>query len=117
MTSPRIFVSYRRSRAVAVNEAAAALHAAGCEVFVDRDDIDPLADFPARLRAAIDDSHAVLVWWSADYADSDFCMQELRRGWQQARKLSSDVGRRVWVLNPEATAAHRRPPARLAPRA
>src|SRR5574338_163545 len=102
----QLFISYRRSRKAAVLAAKATLAAAGIDVWLDLEDIDPLADFPERIRAGIDASHAMLVWWSADYAEPDICLQELRRGWQHARRHSSDVARRVWVLNPEAGGKH-----------
>src|SRR5574337_122851 len=102
----QLFLSYRRSRKAAVQAAKAALEAAGIDVWLDVEDIDPLADFPERIREGIDSSHAMLVWWSADYAESDICLQELRRGWQHARRHTSDVARRVWVLNPEASGEH-----------
>lgn len=102
----RVFVSYRRSRKAEVLVVVAWLRSAGVDVWLDTDDIDPLADFPERIRAGIDGSHAMLVWWSLDYAESAVCLQELRRAWQHARRHSSDVGRRVWVLNPESGASH-----------
>lgn len=80
-----------------------ALRAAGIDCFFDIEDIDELADFPECVRQGIDASHAMLAWWSADYAESDHCLAEFRRAWQHARRHSSDVGRRVWVLNPETT--------------
>jgi len=101
-----IFVSYRRTHAAAVDRVAAALKDAGIEVFVDREAIDPLADFPQRIRAGIAGCHAMLVWWSADYADSDLCLQELEFGWQHARRRSSEVARRIWVCNPEPRGDH-----------
>ncbi len=104
--SARIFISYRRSRKAEVLAARAALAAADIDVWLDLEDIDPLADFPDRIREGIDTSHAMLVWWSSDYAESDICLQELRRAWQHARRRSSDVARRVWVLNPETGGGH-----------
>lgn len=102
----RLFISYRRSHKAAVLAAKAALEAAGLDVWLDLEDIDPLADFPGRIRQGIAESHAALIWWSADYAESDICLQELRLAWQHARRHSSDVARRVWVLNPEAGGGH-----------
>ena len=104
--SARLFISYRRSRQAEVVTAKAILEAAGIDVWLDVQDIDPLADFPQRIRDGIDGSHAMLVWWSADYADSDICLRELRLAWQHARRQSSDVARRVWILNPEARGDH-----------
>ena len=103
---PTLFVSYRRTQTSAVRPVVAALERAGIDCFFDQDDIDPLADFPERVRQGIDDSHALLVWWSADYGDSDHCLAELRRAWQHARRRSSDVGRRIWLLNPENAGHH-----------
>ena len=104
--SARLFISYRRSRQAEVAAAKAILEAAGIDVWLDVQDIDPLADFPQRIRDGIGGSHAMLVWWSADYADSNICLQELRLAWQHARRQSSDVARRVWILNPEARGDH-----------
>lgn len=102
----QIFISYRRHCVAEVKAAQAALEAAGVKVWLDLEEIDPLADFPQRIRDGIGASHALLSWWSADYAESDFCLQEFRLGWQHARRQNSDVARRVWVLNPEPDAAH-----------
>ena len=106
MPSPKLFVSYRRSRLETVRPAVDALRAAGIECFFDLEDIDPLADFPQRIREGIDGAHALLAWWSVDYGESAICLAEFRRGWQHARRSSSDIGRRVWVLNPEARGDH-----------
>ena len=103
---PQLFISYRRSRRSAVVAAQAALQAVGVTVWLDLDDIPPLAEFDRRIREGIDASHAMLVWYSNDYPDSDICLQELRRAWQHARRHSSDVARRVWILNPEASGHH-----------
>ncbi|GAB2916811.1 tetratricopeptide repeat protein [Rheinheimera gaetbuli] len=101
-----LFISYRRTQALAVQAAVACLEQAGIRCFLDTSDIDPLADFPEVLRGAIANSKALLVWWSADYADSEHCMAELTLGWQYARAQSSDVSQRIWVVNPETTADH-----------
>ena len=103
---PTLFISYRRTQTVAVRPVVAALERCGIDCFFDQDDIDPLADFPEHVRQGIDASHAMLVWWSTDYGDSDHCLAELRRAWQHARRCSSDVGRRIWVLNPEKEGHH-----------
>ncbi len=104
--SPSLFISYRRTRIDAVRQVVDALQAAGIDCFFDVEDIDELVDFPERIRQGIDASHAILVWWSDDYARSDHCLAEFRRAWQHARRHSSDVGRRVWVLNPETSGDH-----------
>jgi tetratricopeptide (TPR) repeat protein len=102
----QVFISYRRTQLEQVRPLAEVLRATGLEVFFDLDAIDPLADFPERIRDGLARSHAALIFWSKDYADSDICLQELRLAWQHARRHSSDLARRVWILNPEADARH-----------
>ena len=104
--SPRLFVSYRRANLEHVRPAVDALRAAGVDCFFDLDDIDPLDDFPSRVREGIGSSHALLAWWSRDYAESEHCLAELMLAWQHARRHGSDVGRRVWVVNPEMRGEH-----------
>jgi tetratricopeptide (TPR) repeat protein len=101
-----LFISYRRTQRARVEPLVAKLEHNGVECFLDVQDIDPLGDFPERIRLGIDRSHALLAWWSLDYGDSDFCLQEFRRGWQHARRHSSDLARRIWVVNPEGSAHH-----------
>ncbi len=102
----QLFISYRRSRTAKVIAAGAILDAAGVDVRLDLEDIDLLADFPQRIWEGIDISHALLVCWAADYADSDICLQELRLAWPHAWRRSSGVARRGWILNPEARGNH-----------
>jgi len=83
-----------------------ALENIGVGCFLDAESIDPLADFPERIRTGVERSHALLTWWSKDYRESDICLQEFRRAWQHARRQSSDLERRIWVVNPETTAHH-----------
>lgn len=107
MTSQaKIFISYRRSQRACIEPVVGALKAIGIDVFYDVDSIDPLADFPQRTAQGIAESHALLAWWSIDYSESDHCLNEFKLAWQHARRYSSDVGRRVWVLNPEAGGGH-----------
>jgi hypothetical protein len=107
MTSqPKLFVSYRRTQLERVQPVVEALESIGVRCFLDIQNIDPLADFPERIRTGIDRSHALLAWWSKDYSESDICLQEFRRAWQHARRQSSDPERRIWVVNPEITADH-----------
>ena len=103
---PCLFISYRRSEMAHVKPMVRALEAAGIDCCFDQDAIDPLADFPQRFHQSIGASHGLIAWWSASYALSDHCMAEFKLAWQHARRQSSDVGRRLWVLNPEAGADH-----------
>jgi len=104
--SPKLFISYRRSQLVRVEAIKDALEKNGVECFLDVHDIDPLDEFPERIRTGLDNSYAFLAWWSADYAESDFCLQEFRRAWQHARRRSSDLTRRIWIVNPEQHTNH-----------
>jgi Tetratricopeptide repeat/TIR domain len=104
--TPHLFISYRRTQLGIARPAVEALRAAGVDCFFDLDDSDPLADFPEGVRQGIAGSHALLAWWSQDYGESEHCLAEFKLAWQHARRQSSDVGRRVWVLNPEPHAAH-----------
>ena len=104
--APRLFISYRRSRLAEVKPAVESLRAGGIDCFLDVDDIDPLADFPERIRAGVAESHGLLAWWSDDYAESDHCLAEFKLAWKRARRHDPDVGRRVFVLNPEPRSDH-----------
>lgn len=101
-----VFISYRRSQTSLVRPALLALEAAGIRCFFDQHDIDPLAPFPLHLRAAIDSSLAMLIWWSDDYAQSEHCLAEFRRAWQHTRRQSSQLDSRLWLLNPLNTVDH-----------
>jgi hypothetical protein len=102
----RVFISYRRRLLARVQPVVAALKRAGIGYFLDVEDIDPLEPFPERIRNAIDGSYALMAVWSEDYAQSDHCLAELKRAWQHARRYGPDVGRRVWIVNPEGSANH-----------
>lgn len=102
----QIFISYRRTQANQVAPIVDALRDNNLNVFFDLDNIDALVDFPQCIRDGLAASHAMLVWWSEDYAESEMCLQELRLGWQHARFHSSDLSRRIWILNPEAHSDH-----------
>lgn len=101
-----LFVSYRRSQAAAVDRVCSLLRSHGMAVWVDREAIEELQDFPERIREGLSSSHAVLVWWSRDYADSSYCLEELRLAWQMARQHPAEQGQRIWILNPEPDATH-----------
>ncbi len=105
-TKPALFISYRRTHLSRVQQIEAWLKQAGIECFFDVHDIDPLADFPDTIREAIGRSHAFLAWWSADYGDSDYCLQEFRHAWQHAQRRSSDLAHRIWIVNAEEHADH-----------
>lgn len=76
-----LFISYRRSQQAAVLPVVAALQNAGIRCFLDTQQIDPLAAFPEKVRRAIANAKAVLLWWSQDYGDSEYCLEELTLAW------------------------------------
>lgn len=69
-----LFICYRRSQQAAVLPVVKTLEDAGISCFLDIDERDPLAAFPEVLRRAIADAKAVLIWWSQDYGDSEYCL-------------------------------------------
>jgi hypothetical protein len=101
-----VFLSYRRSEARAVTTLVDALSRRGLSSFVDTASIGALDDFPNRIRDAIASSYLFVAYWSADYADSEHCLNEFKLAWQLARRQSSALEQRIWVVNPEPTAAH-----------
>jgi tetratricopeptide (TPR) repeat protein len=103
---PALFISYRRTHLPQVQRISKALECTGIECFLDVESIHPLADFPDRIREAIGRCHVFLAWWSTDYCDSDHCLQEFRIAWQHTRRLSSDLVRRIWIVNPQERGDH-----------
>ena len=49
----KLFLSYSRQNKALVYPFVEALTAAGVEVWIDREEIDPLDDFPARIREGL----------------------------------------------------------------
>lgn len=106
MSTPQAFISYRRTQISLAESLVDLLKGAGIQCFLDKEVIKPLEDFPERIRKGIAESHAFLALWSRDYGESDNCLAEFKLAWQHARRQSSDVERRIWVLNPETDASH-----------
>jgi hypothetical protein len=73
----RLFISYSRQNKAEVYPFADALAQAGVDVWIDKEGIDPLDDFPARIRDGLARSHALLAWYSPEYAQSSYCQKEL----------------------------------------
>jgi hypothetical protein len=78
-----------------------ALAKAGIEIWIDREEIDPLDDFPARIRNGLARSHALLAWYSPEYAQSSYCQKELTAAWICTQRLTRDVLSRILVLDPD----------------
>ena len=98
--SPTLFISYRRSQEKAVRAVYKLLEKHGVACWLDRQDIDELADFPQRIAQGLAQSHAVLVWWSRDYSESQICIHEFLLAWQMARQHPVEDGQRIWIVNP-----------------
>jgi hypothetical protein len=64
----RLFISYSRRDKAQVYSFVGALANAGIDVWIDREEIDPLDDFPARIRDGLASCHALLAWYSPEYA-------------------------------------------------
>jgi hypothetical protein len=58
---PKLFVSYSRRNKTQVYPFVQDLIAAGVEVWIDREEIDPLDDFPMRIREGFAECHALLA--------------------------------------------------------
>jgi TIR domain len=101
-----LFISYSRKDKAQVYPFADALTQAGIEVWIDREEIDGLDDFPERILDGLGHSHALLAWYSSEYAQSSFCQKELTAAWICAQRLSHTVLSRILVVNPEASIAH-----------
>jgi tetratricopeptide (TPR) repeat protein len=101
-----LFVSYRRGDTLEVAAWVAALERAGVRCFFDTQSIAELEDFPQRIRLGIDRSLALLAIWSRGYAESGHCLDEFLRAWQHARRRSSDIGQRIWVMKTEDDVGH-----------
>ena len=109
--TPDVFVSYARTDQRFVGELAAALEAAGKDVWVDWEDIPKSADWRARIESGIDASKAVVAVLSPDFAASDVCGEEMayalrnnervvaivRRDIEPAR-LSDELNARNWIF-------------------
>ena len=102
----RLFISYSRKNKAEVYPFADALAQAGADVWIDKEDIDPLEDFPARIRDGLARSHALLAWYSPEYAHSTYCQKELTAACICARRLTRDVLSRIFILNPQEGVDH-----------
>jgi hypothetical protein len=58
-----------------------ALAQAGIDLWINREEIDPLDDFPARIRDGLVRSHALFAWYSPEYAQSSYCQKEFTAAW------------------------------------
>jgi TIR domain-containing protein len=102
----RLFISYSRKNKVQVYPLADALAQAGIALWIDREEIDPLDDFPGRIRDGLARSHALLAWYSPEYAQSSYCHKELTVAWICTQWLTRDALSRILIVNTEEGVAH-----------
>jgi tetratricopeptide (TPR) repeat protein len=102
----RLFISYSRQNKAQVYPFVEALISAGIKVWIDREEIDPFDDFPERIRDGLAQCHALLAWYSPEYAQSSYCQKELTAAWICAQRLSRNAMSRLRVVNPEANVRH-----------
>ena len=104
--SRTLIISYSRRDGPRVHALAEALVRVGVQVWIDRDSIDPLGDVPARIREGLAGPHALLAWYSNDYAQSGSCRKESIAAWIAAHQQSKGVLSRILIVNPERSLAH-----------
>ena len=101
-----LFISYSRRNKAQVYPFAKALANMGIRIWLDREEIEPLDDFPARIRDGLASSQALLAWYSPEYAQSKYCQKELTAAWICAQRLTRNVLSRILIVNPEESVAH-----------
>ncbi len=102
----RLFISYARKNKGQVYPLADCLAQAGIDLWIDREEIDPLDDFPTRIRDGMARSHALLAWYSLEYAQSSYCQKELTAAWICSQRLTRDALSRILIVNSEEGVAH-----------
>ena len=102
----RLFISYSRANKAQVYPFAETLTDAGIQIWIDREEIAPLDDFPARIRDGLAQCQALLAWYSPEYPRSTYCQKELIAAWMCAQGLTRDILSRVFVVNPGGDVSH-----------
>ena len=102
----KLFISYSRRNREQVYPLVEALVKAGIDLWIDREEVDPLDDFPARIREGLARSQGLLAWYSSEYAKSSYCQKELTSAWICTQRLARDVLSRILIVNPEENVAH-----------
>lgn len=103
-----VFFSYRHADADAVRPVVQALRETGLQVWIDESGIEDFASIQRGIEDGLDNSKALLAWYSARYPESLACQWELTRAFL-AGQDEGDPRRRVLLLNPEATGVHIHP--------
>lgn len=101
-----LFLSYRRLDSERVAPLVAALKARGSTVWQDIHEIEDFAGIQRAINDGLAHARALLVWYSKDYNASRACQWELTTAYCAAQASGGDPGRRVLVVNPEASPGH-----------
>lgn len=102
----RLFISYSRRNKEQVYAFVDALIATGVDIWIDRQDIEALDDFPMRIRDGLAQCHALLAWYSPEYAKSSYCQKELTAAWICSQRLACNPTKRIFVVNPQDSVEH-----------
>jgi hypothetical protein len=100
-----LFISYRRKDADRVLPLVDALRGHGLHVWLDQSDIGDFAAITGEIRTGLENSKALLAWYSVDYPRSRPCQMELTAAFIAAQQ-AGDPRQRVLVVNPERDASH-----------
>lgn len=84
---PDVFISYARVRGTFARQLAAALTAAGREVWIDERNIVPTAQWLEEIRQGIASSNAFLFVISRDSVHSEMCRAELDHAEDRGKRL------------------------------
>ncbi len=108
-----LFISYKHInandgslRTPTVRELAQRLETAGLNVFRDETAIDVFEGFTPKVYEGIENTKALLVYFSHDYTQSRACMAELRAMYIAAMHNGWKPAERIFILNPEPTNDH-----------
>ena len=103
-----LFVSYRHADGGSVRVLGDALRQQGLRVWFDDTAIPDFGSITAEARRGIEDSKALLAYYSADYPRSRACQWELTAAFTAAQQ-HGDPRERILVVNPEASPDHIEP--------
>lgn len=103
-----LFVSYRHADGSPVRVLIEALRRQGLRVWFDETAIPDFGSITAEARRGIEDSKALLAYYSADYPRSRACQWELTTAFIAAQR-HGDPRERILVVNPEASPDHIEP--------
>ncbi len=84
---PDLFISYARGDGAFVDALIKGLHQRDLEVWIDRSDIPPTAEWMEEIIAAIEDANAVLVMLSEPWLSSEICAIELNHAVKLGKRI------------------------------